>query len=517
MREYKIYEDSVHEHFLNSVAKMQIFGGGFGNGKTTAACIKAIKIIQDYPGCNGLIARATFPKLNDTIRKEFKKWCPPSLIKSFPESKNSDNTAKFENGSQINFRYIQQQGKAVEQSTSNLLSATYDFVIVDQMEDPEITEKDFLDLLGRLRGNTIYRGLDPRMPKTGPRWLMMTVNPTGNWFFKRVVRPLNLYMSTGKVTDELLCQRDGNGVPILGADGKPQLLVELFEGSTYINQDNLGADFIQTLESTYRGQMRDRFLLGKWASYEGLIYPQFQEEINVVSRRDMNEYLERLSSQFRWKGKWIEGYDFGIASPSCYLLGFVDLGGIVHIVDGFYKREYSIKDQAKHIKSLRAHYGVSPSDLIYGDPSIFRRTSVRDGTVGPSTAGLFYDEGQIAFTRGNNDILNGILKVGAYFDVHNSVVHPYTGDTTTPMLFVSDHLAFISDEATSYSWMKDPNGIPLDKPVDRDDHAMDTIKYMLSDRPDPGSMIIELNMPPAWMSWHERDIAAAPRYARYGN
>jgi hypothetical protein len=33
--------------------------------------VKALQLAKDYPGSNGLIARSTFPKLNDTIRKEF--------------------------------------------------------------------------------------------------------------------------------------------------------------------------------------------------------------------------------------------------------------------------------------------------------------------------------------------------------------------------------------------------------------------------------------------------------------
>lgn len=514
MREYRIEEGSIHEKFLASTAKIQIFGGGFGNGKTAAACIKAIRIISDYPGCNGLIARATFPKLNDTIRKEFKSWCPPSLIRSFPESKNSDNTAKFTNGSAINFRYIAQQGKALEQSTSNLLSATYDFIIVDQMEDPEITEKDFYDLLGRLRGNTIYRGNDPRMPKSGPRFMMLTVNPTGNWFYKRIVRPIKIYEATGKITDDLLCERDELGLPIL-ADGKPIMLVELYEAPTYANKRNLGADFIKTLESTYRGQMRDRFLLGQWASYEGLVYPQYSDITHAISHDMMMDYMDSLGGQ-RYRFNWIEGYDFGIASPSCYLLGFVCPLGAVHIVDGFHQKEMSIKDQTKEIKRIRATYGVE-DEIIYGDPSIFRRTSQTAKTVGKSTAELFYDEGRIRFRRGNNDITNGILKVQAYLTPQKHMMNPYTGDTTAPMLFVSDKLTFVSDELTGYMWAKDAHGTPLDKPVDKDDHAMDTIKYMLSDRPEIGQILLDLNSKPRYMQWHEANSNENVRYSRYGN
>lgn len=515
MREYVIEEGSVHERFLNSVTKMQVFGGGFGNGKTAASCIKAIQLIQDYPGCNGLIARATFPKLNDTIRKEFKAWCPPSLIRSFPESKNSDNTAKFENGSQINFRYIAQQGKALEQSTSNLLSATYDFAIIDQMEDPEITEKDFYDILGRLRGNTVYRGRNPLMPKSGPRFLIMTVNPTANWFYKRIVRPIQIYEATGKITDDLLCERDDRGMPIL-IDGKPIMLVELFEAPTYANKRNLGADFIKTLESTYRGQMRDRFLLGKWASYEGLIYPEYDDAVNVVTHSDMGSYIERLSAM-NYRIPWIEGYDFGIASPSCYLAAFICPFGGVHVVDGFYKPEMSIKEQSKEIATIRARYGIE-DQFIYGDPSIFRRTSVNAKTVGKSTSEMFHEEsnGTVRFVRGNRDILNGITKVKSYLVPQVHMTNPYSGQTTAPLLYFSDHLSFIQDEITAYMWKKAPDGRPTDEPVDKDDHAMDTIKYMLSDRPSIGTILLDMNTVPSYMQWHERDVASTPRYARYG-
>lgn len=516
MREFKIEEGSVHEKFLASTAKFQIFAGGFGNGKTATACVKAIKLITDYPGCNGLIARATFPKLNDTIRKEFKLWCPPNLIVSFPESKNSDNTAKFSNGSQINFRYIAQQGKMIEQTTSNLLSATYDFVIVDQMEDPEIVFKDFLDLNGRLRGSTIYRGLDPRMPKTGPRFFIMTANPTANWFFKQIIRPIQIYEATGKITDDLLCERDEfTNEPILVND-KPIMMIEVFEGSTYINKRNLAPDFLKTLQSTYRGQMKDRFLLGKWASYEGLVYPEFSEIDNVIPHKDMLDYMDSLSNR-GYTFNWLEGYDFGIIVPSCYLLAFVCPMGAVHIVDGFYQPEMKIKDQAAAIKRIRASYGVDDDEIAYADPKIFARHQVAAKLVGASTADLFWNEGKIKFRRGNNDILNGILKVGAYLAAHPSTYHPYTGDSVSPLMFISDNLQFISDEFAAYMWQKDTNGKPLDKPVDKDDHAMDTIKYLMTNRPEIGQLLLNLNQKPKYLKWNEAADTENIRYARYGN
>lgn len=514
-REYIIEEGSVHEQFLASRATIQIFGGGFGNGKTAAMCVKAMRLIEDYPGSNGLVARATYPKLHDTIRKEFKKWCPMSQVTAFPESKNSDNTAKFRNGSMCNFRYISQQGKTVDQSTSNQLSATYDWIVVDQIEDPEISEKDFYDLLGRLRGNTIYRGYDPTMPKSGPQFMMLSCNPSAGWVYRRIVRPLLMYRERGVITDALLCERDHNRQPILDDNGKPILMVELFEAPTHANYRNLSKKYIRTLESTYQGQMYDRYLMGKWASYEGLVYPQWSDTTHVIVHGDMLDYLDDLTAYRHYKPNWIEGYDFGIAAPSCYLLGFVGPDYKVHLVDGFYKKEYDIKDQAQEINRIRAHYGV-PDDYIYADPSIFRRFRVTAATVGKSTPDLMWDHGKIRLRRGNNDIMNGILKVQSYLTVRENTQHPYTGDTTSPMLFVSDKLSFIQDEMAAYMWKRDAHDVPTDEPVDDNDHSTDTIKYLLSDAPDVGEIITEMQRVPEWMKWQETERQRDTRRPRYG-
>lgn len=229
----------------------------------------------------------------------------------------------------------------------------------------------------------------------------------------------------------------------------------------------------------------------------------------------MIDYLERLHSN-AYQMNWIESYDFGIASPSCYLAGFVDPIGAVHIVDGFYKPEMSIKDQVKEIKRIRAAYGA-PDDYIYGDPSIFRRTSITTATVGKSTSELFYEEGEINFRRGNNDITNGILKVQSYLALQPYNVNPYTGDTPAPLMYFSDHLDFIDTEITAYMWQKDTSGTPLDKPVDKNDHAMDALKYIMSDRPEIGQILLDRLTVPKYMQWRESEVTQAARYARYGN
>jgi len=520
---YRIYRPSIHEVFENSRKKVQLFGGGFANGKTAAACaLKILPIARDYPGANILVARSTYPKLNDTIRKEFLKWCPKHWIKSFPRSNNGSNTCVLINGTEINFRYIQQQGKVSGESTSNLLSATYDLIVVDQMEDPEIEEKDFDDLLGRLRGNAKYVGDDPTMPKTGPRWMVLTTNPTRNWVYKRLVQPLHKYQKSGKIDDLLFCKRElGSHKPVLDEDGKAVLLIDLVEGSTYENKDNLGEDFIEALESSYTGQMRDRFLLGLWAAYEGLIYNEFDETIHCVTDTQIDNYIDELIKS-DYELNWVSGYDWGMAAQSCFLLGLVDPWGNVIIVDGFYEAEYALGDQIAEIRQIYSKYGVGMSEQPWADPAIFRRSPGSKALVGRSVADIIYDGGEgVMMRRGNNAITNGIVKVKGYLTQIVNHRNPFTKNYGAPHLYFSDRLQYVVDEMNNYVWSTNVrSGSREDKPRDGKDHALDTIKYLLSRSPEASKIKPQLvKTTPKYLKWNDGgdlEEEYSPKAYRYG-
>ena len=499
---YKLVEGGLQHQFQASRKKIQIFGGGFGNGKTTAGVVKALQIARDYPGANILIARSTYPKLNDTIRKEWYKWCPQSWIKRAVLS--GDNLCELQNGSLINFRYIQQHGKNEESSSSNLLSATYDLIVVDQMEDPEIQEKDFLDLLGRLRGNAQYEGNDSTMPRTGPRWLIALCNPTRNWVFRKLVKPLQDY-EKGIMNPDLMVDGD-TGEPIM----------ELFEGSTYTNAENLEPDFIKTLESAYQGQMRERYLMGKWGAFEGLVYPRYDASQHMVPHEMVWDYYMRQINE-GLKAHIIEAYDHGIAKPACYGIAFTDAYSNVIMLDGFYAKELSIEEIARRIKEIRtrvaSHSGFDYSlRPILADPAIFRRTSGDSKSVGVTVAGLLRKEGVIC-TRGNNDIVSGIAKVSSYLAIDTMHINPFTGEVGAPRLYVSSKCHWFDREISDYYWKKDTAGEYEDKPRDVNDHAMDMTKYLFTHLPRISlykPRITEL--PKSYLRWSE--MKDSPRNAR---
>lgn len=474
MPEYVIKQGSIHDQFQSSKAKIQIMGGGFANGKTASGCVKALRLAQLYPGSNGLIGRATYPKLNDTIRREFFKWLPKEWIKSWSKS---DNTLVLKNDSTINFRYVQQKGDtAGGNSSSNLLSATYDWILIDQMDDPEFDYKDFTDLLGRLRGMTKYVGPDGSMPMSGPRWFMITLNPTRNWIYRRVIKPVVAAQSGEGMTPELAEMLDAYGADNL-AD-----FIEVISGSTYENLHNLEGDYVRTLEATYKGTMRKRFLEGDWQGFSGLVYPEFRSNLHMVSPDMVKFWLYRERPP-----NVLEMYDHGIQAQSCYILAFVDKYNNVVCVDGFYEKEQPVGESVTRIRNIRAAWGISPNSVnqVYADPAIFRRSGGEYKTIGASVSDLFYNQGGIYMVRGNNDVMSGIAKVTAYLTPTPGHSNPFFGNDPAPFIYFNDEtLSWVEEEITDYYFKGADNEDEVeDKPMDGKDHAMDAIKYGLTGRP----------------------------------
>ena len=158
-------------------------------------------------------------------------------------------------------------------------------------------------------------------------------------------------------------------------------------------------------------------------------------------------------------------------------------GATCSLIDGFYEKgeDMPVEDQRDAIKQLRDIYGIRGNPPIMADPAIFRRTSATRRTVGQSTADILYDNGQgVRVVRGNNDILNGIIKVSAYLAPVKNHAHPLTGEYGAPHLYITDNLQWVSDEFGGYMWKTNGKGDREDVPRDKDDHGMDTVKYLLS-------------------------------------
>lgn len=461
MPEFKIIEGTPQAKLWESTAPIQLAAGGYGWGKTSLECVKAIQIMIDYPGCHGAVLRNTETNLSATTMPEFLKWCPKALIAKYPSAR--DKHLVFKNGSSVLFSFIKMSVRG-DSKTMNLLSGNFDFIMIDQLEDPEFNYDLFMDLQGRLRGTAKYVGNENK--PTYCNIMMCTTNPTQNWIASKLVRPLKIWQKNGVVSELLLKDEE-----LFEKTGEVKPIIDLIEGTTYDNADNLPPGFIKRLENMYKGARRRKFMLGEWDVGENLVYDMFSYPTHVVDHEQMLDHLADTRNGF--KPVWVESLDYGVAKPSCYLLAYVDQYGCYNVIDGFYKAEMSVREQSLMIKEIRRKYQADITQCVVADPALFRRSRVDVNTVAEE-----FSRCGIDLTRGNNNISGGIAKVSGMLELVPGF-NPYTQDTVSSHVFFSNELQFLIDEIVDYRWKQGPEGV-IDVPMDKNDHAMDALKYMLT-------------------------------------
>jgi hypothetical protein len=186
------------------------------------------------------------------------------------------------------------------------------------------------------------------------------------------------------------------------------------------------------------------------------------------------------------------------------MFGFVDDDGNVLVLDGFHKSELQVADAAENIHAIREEYGIREDEvnLVYADPNIFRRSGEGGKGVGTTVARLFAEHG-ISMQRGANDIYGGIAKFQQYLTPVPSHEHPILGSPRAPYFYISDKCTWFINEISEYYWKRDSTDQVTDMPTDRNDHAMDAVKYLLTPQPRLALFVGKPNEAPSWMKWHE--------------
>ena len=134
MRELFDFTDKPSQRgFFFSKARNVAYFGGYGNGKTYAACGKGHLLAEFMPGNVGLVGRKTYPALNSTTRETFLAIARARnggtldagpVIKSFNKA---DNVLYYQNGSIVYFRTLDEVEK--------IRSLNLGFAVIDQTEE----------------------------------------------------------------------------------------------------------------------------------------------------------------------------------------------------------------------------------------------------------------------------------------------------------------------------------------------------------------------------------------------
>jgi len=246
----------------------------------------------------------------------------------------------------------------------------------------------------------------------------------------------------------------------------------------------------------------------------GRVYPEFVEGLHVIPPVKYENFYVAL--------------DWGQTNPLAITLIHQDPDGNFILFDEFYQAECPIEVACKWLKKR----GIRK--VHYPDPSIFHKNQVKaqikGGEMGEhrfSIADEFQRHG-ITLLRGTqNDIPAGIVRVKEYLRFDPERPHPFQRDEFSntrkgsPRLFITENCKNAIMEFHKYRWPKDPTGAlnqeKYERPVAKDDHLCDCIRYTLLSRGKPVSSYTDEPTPrtPNWFIWNRKKAARNNKVIAY--
>jgi phage terminase large subunit len=198
-------------------------------------------------------------------------------------------------------------------------------------------------------------------------------------------------------------------------------------------------------------EFHDRYALGKWGRFKGLVYGEFDEQIHLVKEPDYKSFMDRIVEYY-------SGNDWGYTNPAAIL--YIGLTGDKDIIlfDEIYVtektnpelRDLHFNKQDKHEMKIRQ---------MYSDPSE------------PSDIKEFQNNG-IPATKGNNDIEAGIRKVKEFLRLQKN---------KKPKFYIFERCVHTRKEFRLYrrpvdDEISEKKNVP-ELPIDKDNHALGALRY----------------------------------------
>ena len=207
---------------------------------------------------------------------------------------------------------------------------------------------------------------------------------------------------------------------------------------TIYDNPNLSEEFVRNLEREYRGTVYfDRFILGKWALAEGLIYPMFSRE-------------KHITDSIPKAGSYFVSVDYGTLNPCSMGLWCVSEREAVRIAE-FY------------------HDGREKQKLMTDEEYYLELEKLTEGrfieyvVIDPSAASFIETvrrHGRFSVKKARNDVLDGIRYTAGLISADKIKIHSSCTNTIR--------------EFGAYCWDTEQTE---DKPIKQNDHAMDDLRY----------------------------------------
>ncbi len=334
------FANSRQRELFYARARKQCFSGGFNNGKTFGACLKAIVLLLTFQNYRVCFGRQTYKDLKITTMETFFKIMPPEYIESHNQQ---EGVTVLKNGSTIYWLHLDN----VDEKT--LRGLEINTFIGDQAE--EFDEKVYLVLLARVGrwDNAIVPSslLDqypdwPRNKITGkpiaPSYMILLCNPADQFhFIYRKFHP----ESIDKESDTFFVEGEWDS--------------------------NLGS--LEGFSDALRNDPEwvAKYVKGKWGISSAAIH--------YLPPQGLLEPTESLLQRIREKGNLFRTFDHGDSAPSC-CLWWAALEGVYICY-----REYYVPNKviSYHRKAIHELSGNEEYENNWADPAIFKKTAQNFG------------------------------------------------------------------------------------------------------------------------------------------
>ena len=422
------------QKFINSEAFETLFGGAAGGGKSYGQLVDALLYALKYKKSKQIIFRSTFADLEKSLIRVSLEIYPLSIA----DYNSSKHTWKFQNGSIIDFGYIQ-----YEKDVYQYQSAEYDVIRFDELT--HFTEFMYTYMISRCRGANPY-----------PKRIKSSTNPGGVghvWVKERFIdigEPNTVHtckLETGEEVTRIF-------IPSLVTDNKFML--------------DYDPDYIKRLDALPEKE-RKALKYGDWDIYDGMFFPEFKRRVHVIEPFQIPDTWNRYIAM-----------DYGL-DMFAVLFIVVDTKGKAYVYNEIHKSNLIVSEARQTLKSIMRQYKYK---FIYAPPDLWNRN--RD--TGKSTAELFL-EGDIHLTKASNNRIAGWLNVKEWLKV-KKIRHEQTGE-----LYEDSDLKIFSNCINLIKYLpqlqhdeKDPNDVATEphEPT----HITDALRYFCVSRVAPSKEIV---------------------------
>ncbi len=329
--------------FFDSRAKYTAYGGARGGGKSWALRRKLILMCLKYDGLSVLLLRRTYPELRENHVRPML-----SELRDIAVYTETRQCFEFPNGSRIKLGYCD-----CENDVNQYQGQEYDVIGFD--EATQFSEYQFQTIKACLRGTNDF-----------PKRIYLTCNPggVGHAWVKRLFIDRD-YRAGEKSTDYAF-------IP-----------ASVFDNKILLEKD---PDYLEQLQSL-PGDLRSAWLDGNWDVFSGQYFPEFCEDIHVLSPYPIPKPWKRYCA-----------IDYGLDMLAALFIALSPDGEAI-VYDEIHISGLIVSEAAKKIleKSGGVSIFIAPGDLWS-----------RQKDSGKSIAELFSDCG-VYLTKLNTERVEGWL------------------------------------------------------------------------------------------------------------